>query len=131
VLAVEIDKGQGLLALLDLAGAEGLETIAIGDSEPDLAMFRVTSRSFAPRHISGRTIARMLGCRITDRAYQGGLLSAARMIVHPEGGRCPRCSCPPRPSGLFWDLLKIADCTPVESLARALTDPMALQAFVR
>ena len=132
VCAREVDKGKGLLALLALAGVEEAETIAIGDSEADLAMFRVASRSFAPRHISARSTARMLGCRIAGRAYQPGLLSAVRSIVHPRGDRCPRCEGGGRPpaDGLFWDLLKEADRPPLVSLLRALADPMSLQAFL-
>ena len=133
VLAREVDKGKGLRALLALAGIEDAETVAIGDSEADLAMFRVASRSFAPRHISTKSTARMLGCRIAGATYQPGLLSAVRSIVHPHEGRCSRCdggaSAPA--DGLFWDLLKAADRHPLESLARALADPMSLQAFLR
>jgi len=133
VLAREVDKGKGLQALLALAGVEDADTIAIGDSEADLAMFRVASRSFAPRHISAKSTARMLGCRIAGRTYQPGLLSAVRSIVHPREDRCPRCECgaPPPADGLFWKLLKEADRRPLESLARALADPMSLQAFLR
>jgi hydroxymethylpyrimidine pyrophosphatase-like HAD family hydrolase len=132
VLAAEVDKGKGLLALLALAGMEGAETVAIGDSEPDLPMFRVASRSFAPRHISARTVALRLGCRITGRSYQPGLLSAVRAIVHPQGGRCERCEgCRPTADGLFWRLLNAADRTRLGSLLRALADPLALQAFLR
>jgi hydroxymethylpyrimidine pyrophosphatase-like HAD family hydrolase len=134
VLAREVDKGKGLLALLALAGVEQTETIAVGDSEADLAMFRVASRSFAPRHISAKATARLLGCRITDRTYQPGLLSAVRSIVHPGGeDRCPRCEDGggPAAEGLFWELLKEADRRPLYSLARTLADPMSLQAFLR
>jgi hypothetical protein len=133
VRAHEVDKGKGLLALLALAGVEGAHTIAIGDSEADLAMFRVASRSFAPRHISVKSTARMLGCRITGRPYQRGLLSAVRSIVHPRRDRCLRCedSGPAAVDGPFWELLKEADRRPLDSLARALADPMSLQAFLR
>jgi trehalose-6-phosphatase len=133
VLAREVDKGNGLLALLALAGVDGAETIAVGDSEADLAMFRAASRSFAPRHISVQSIARRLGCRIAGQAYQPGLLSAVRSIVHPRPGPCARCegSGYPAPDGLFWELLREADRGPLDSLARALADPMSLQAFRR
>jgi len=133
ILAREVDKGKGLLALLQLAGCEDLETIAIGDSEPDLAMFRVAGRSFAPSHISGRGVARLLGCHIADRPYQPGLLRAVRRIVHARGGRCASCQpCPaPAGEGLWWELIKAADRPPLASLLRALADPRALQAFVR
>ena len=133
ILAREVDKGRGLRALLELAGHEDVDTIAIGDSEPDLAMFRVARRSFAPSHISGRAVARLLGCRITARSYQPGLLSAVRSIVHADGGRCAKCeSCPqPADDGLWWELMKTADRKPFESLLRALADPATLQTFVR
>ena len=133
VLAREVDKGKGLLALLELAGRKDMETVAIGDSEPDLAMFSVAGRSFAPSHISGRSVARLLGCRIADRSYQPGLLSAVRWIVHPEGGRCPRCRAGRRrpADGLLWKLFNAADRRPAGALLRALADPLALQAFVR
>jgi hydroxymethylpyrimidine pyrophosphatase-like HAD family hydrolase/adenine/guanine phosphoribosyltransferase-like PRPP-binding protein len=135
VLAREVDKGSGLLALLALAGQLGIETIAIGDSEPDLAMFRVASRSFAPWHIPARGVASLLGCRIADRSYQSGLLRIVRSVVHPDGGRCDRCRSadPPRPrdNDLFWGLLQAADRPHPALLLRALLDPMALQVFVK
>jgi hypothetical protein len=134
VLPKEVDKGTGLLALLALAGQREIETIAIGDSEADLAMFRVASRSFAPSHISGRAVARLLGCRIADRSYQSGLLRIVRSIVHPEGGRCDRCQAAdrawPEDKDLFCGLLEAADRTRPHLLLRAMLDPMALQAFV-
>jgi hypothetical protein len=133
VLPKETDKGAGLLALLALAGQRAIETIAIGDSEADLAMFRVASRSFAPSHISGRAVARLLGCRIADRSYQPGLLRIARSIVHPEGGRCDRCRAAdpawPADKDLFRGLLEAADRPRPHLLLRAMLDPMALQAF--
>lgn len=135
VVAREVDKGSGLLALLALAGQSGIEAIAIGDSEPDLAMFRVAHRSFAPSHMSGREVASLLGCRIADRSYQPGLLRIVRSIVHPDGGRCDRCRSagPPRPRGndLFWELLRAADRPWPALLLRALFDPMALKAFAK
>jgi hydroxymethylpyrimidine pyrophosphatase-like HAD family hydrolase len=133
VLADGVDKGSGLLALLALAGANGVETIAIGDSEPDLAMFRVASRSFAPSHMSARAVACQLGCRIASRSYQPGFLGAVRTIVHPRGDHCPRCNAcrGPHGDGLFWKTLEAADRHPFRSLLRALADPQALKAFQR
>jgi hydroxymethylpyrimidine pyrophosphatase-like HAD family hydrolase/orotate phosphoribosyltransferase len=133
VLARETDKGRGLLALMDLAGLEAGDAVAIGDSEPDLPMFRAAGRSFAPRHISGREVARQLGCRIAPAPYQRGLLAAVEEIVHADGRRCARCAPPPRPrdGGLFWELLVAADRKASASLLRALADPRSLQAFVR
>lgn len=133
VVAKEVDKGRGLLALLALAGQENLDTIAIGDSEPDLAMFRVAKRSFAPAQISCGSLARQLGCRIVDSAYQPGLLRAVQSIVHPAGGeRCRRCDqAAPEARDFVWQLLKTADESRLRTLFRAMLDPMALRMFVR
>src|SRR3989442_4600021 len=84
VLAKETDKGRGLEALLALSGTDSYETIAVGDSEADLPMFRVARRSFAPSHISCRPAAVRLGCRIADGAFQPGLLGIVRSIVQPR-----------------------------------------------
>jgi len=135
VLAKETDKGRGLEALLALSGNDGCETIAVGDSEADLPMFRVARRSFAPSHISCRSAATRLGCRIADGAFQPGLLGIVRSIVHSGGGHCDRCrSCdgwPPEGGTLFWSLLEAADQSRRRLLLRALVDPTALQAFVK
>jgi len=134
IVAKEVDKGQGLVALLALAGQCDLETIAIGDSEADLAMFRVATRSFAPAQIPCRAVARALGCRIAGRAFQGGLLESVRALLHPGGGRCARCRAgdrvgPGEADPLFWELLEAADRGRPRRLLQALLDPMCLQAF--
>jgi len=56
-----------------------------------------------------------------------------RSIVHPHRGRCARCERggPPAADDLFLELLKEADRRPLGSLARALADPLSLQAFLR
>ena len=133
VMASEVDKGKGLRALLELAGLPGLETVAIGDSEPDLAMFQAAGSSCAPRHISGRAVAQLLGCRIARRAYQPGLLDAVRSILHPDGRSCGRCDtcATPLAEGLVWDLLRTADRPALSSSVRALLDPLAWRTFVK
>jgi hydroxymethylpyrimidine pyrophosphatase-like HAD family hydrolase len=132
VLAGETDKGKGLLALVALSCREGLETIAIGDSEPDLPMFCAASRAYAPRHIGGRAVARLLGCTIAPRSYQLGLLSAVDSIVH-GGGRCPECPGAPRADEpeLFAGLLRAADGSRLAAIVRALADPMSWRSFVK
>src|SRR5260370_1315371 len=70
IVAKETDKGTGLLCLLKLFGLKADEVVAIGDSEPDLPMFRVAHSSFAPGHISCRREAKLLGCWIADLPYQ-------------------------------------------------------------
>jgi hydroxymethylpyrimidine pyrophosphatase-like HAD family hydrolase len=135
VVAREVDKGKGLLALLDLAGRANAETVAVGDTEPDLAMFRAATRGFAPAHTSCARLARSLGCRIAGLPYQRGLLEIVRSLVHADGGRCEQCArCRGRLAegpDLFVDLLEAADRGGRSALLRALLDPLALQVFVR
>jgi hydroxymethylpyrimidine pyrophosphatase-like HAD family hydrolase len=134
ILAKEVDKGTGLAALLDWVGLAGADTVAVGDSEPDLAMFRVARRCFAPANVGCARLARFLGCRIARRPYQAGLLEIVRGLVHPDGRRCERCRAgeQPWPKGqdLFLDLLEAADRGKWATLLRAVLDPRAFQVFV-
>jgi hydroxymethylpyrimidine pyrophosphatase-like HAD family hydrolase len=129
VTAKEADKGHGLDALLQLAGFSGLHTIAVGDSEPDLPMFRVASQSFAPANISCPSLATLLRCHIVDKGYQPGLLQIARSVLHPRGDRCQQCEIDTNANenDLFFHLLQVADETRAKRLIRALLDPMAVE----
>jgi hydroxymethylpyrimidine pyrophosphatase-like HAD family hydrolase len=132
VIAKETDKGRGLAALLQLAGKGELETVAVGDSEPDLPMFRVASHSFAPANISCRTTATLLQCRISDKAYQAGLLQIVRSLLHTDGDRCEQCEIGMKAGqdGLFFRLLQVADQSRMKRLVQTFLDPMALPAVV-
>jgi hypothetical protein len=134
VLAGETDKGRGLTALLDLAGRPEADVVAVGDSEADLAMFRVAGRSYAPAHISCAAAARRLGCHVVGAPYQRGLLEASRLAVHPRGERCARCRPADLPMvlerDLFAKLLRVADRSRLASLFWPLFDPKITQAFV-
>ncbi len=135
ITAKEVDKGTGLAALRDWVGLADAETLAVGDSEPDLAMFRQATRAFAPSHISCARQARLLGCRIDAQPYQRGLLNIVRFLAHPDGGRCQRCVSGDTPwagtENLFLDLLQAADGKRSVALLRALFDPKAYEVFVR
>jgi len=135
ILAKEINKGTGLLSLLSFVRLPADDVLAIGDSEPDLAMFRVANRSFVPGNVSCRHEARLLGCWVATRPYQPGLLQIARKIVHPEGGTCDSCrainSGWPKDSDLFASLLSVADKKPLSLLLRNSFDPSALAALFR
>jgi hydroxymethylpyrimidine pyrophosphatase-like HAD family hydrolase len=135
VIAAECNKGEGLRALLSLAGHSGWETSAVGDSEPDLAMFHAATRCFAPSQIGCPGPARLLGCQIATRPYQLGLLEIVRSLVHPDGKTCHRCRFPgvalSTPDRLFRQLLHTADQSTVTSLIRSLLDPRAIRAFLR
>jgi len=134
VIAAEVDKGRGLQALLSWVGLEDADTTAVGDSSPDLAMFRVARRCFAPAQIGCAREARLLGCRIAAQPDQPGLLNIARQLVHPNGKRCPHCDEFTRswPRGeLFFDLLEAADKSQWSLLFRAVLDPKAWRVFVK
>jgi hypothetical protein len=135
IKAKSVDKGKGLSALLALAGRPGLDTVAVGDSEPDLAMFRAAKRSFAPGNILCRAEAEALGCRVVRRSFQCGLFDIARLIVNPNGGRCERRRLE-RTSlagaeSFILGLLKTADNNRWALLLRSLLDPMAMEALLR
>ncbi len=135
ILAKENNKGTGLLSLLAFVGLPADDVLAIGDSEPDLAMFRVVHRSFAPGNISCRREAYLLGCHVAHLPYQPGLLQIVRKIAHPEGGTCHRCRAIdagwPKDSSLFVSLLTVADRKPLSLLLRNSFDPSALAAVFR
>ena len=135
VVAKGVDKGTGLVALRDWALTKDAETIAIGDGVPDLAMFRVATRSFAPANVGPRRQARLLGCQIASRSYQEGLLEIVRKIVHPDDRNCERCSegqrFPRNDNDLFLSLLQAADQKWTTNLLRAVFDPTAYRVFVR
>jgi hydroxymethylpyrimidine pyrophosphatase-like HAD family hydrolase len=135
ITAKRVDKGKGLGALLALAGRPGLDTVAVGDSEPDLAMFRAAKRSFAPGNILCRAAAEALGCRVVRRSFQRGLLDIARLIANPNGGRCERPwlerASLAGAESFILGLLKTADNNRWALLMRALLDPMAMDALLR
>ncbi|MBI1866800.1 MAG: HAD family phosphatase [Methylocystis sp.] len=135
VMAKDVDKGVGLRALLEAAKQRPLETVAIGDSEPDLAMFRVADRSFTPGKIGRPDLVQAIGGKVARAAAQRGLLEIVRSLIHPDGGSCPVC--PPTElvcgaqDALFLDLLETADKNRLTLLLRALLHPKALRAFVQ
>ncbi len=124
IVAKEVDKGTGLVALRDWVLEKDAETIAVGDSEPDLAMFRVATRSFAPANVGPRRQARLLGCQIASHPDQQGLLEIVRKIIHPNNGHCERCDHGeqfPRDDGdLFLSVLQAADQRWTTNLRRAI-----------
>jgi hypothetical protein len=135
ITAKETDKGKGLQALLSIARVAAADVTAVGDSEPDLAMFRVAGGSFAPGNISCKREAQLLGCRVAKSTYQRGLLEIVRTILHPGGGSCVRCreieSHWLANKGLFVSLLNAADKKPLSLLFRHGCDPRLLTVFRR
>lgn len=133
IVAKETDKGIGLRALLAHVGLPTVEVLAIGDSEPDLAMFRVARRSFAPGNVTCGRQARLIGCHVASRLYQPGLLQIARKIAHSHGGACDDCRSVetswPKGKNLFVSLLSAADQKSRSVLLRNLFNPSLLKLF--
>jgi hydroxymethylpyrimidine pyrophosphatase-like HAD family hydrolase len=135
IMAKDVDKGTGLSVLRDWVLTPNAETVAVGDSDGDLPMFRAATHSFAPSNVSCVREARLLGCQIVRYPYQRGLLEIARSLVHPHGGSCERCAegkalRPGRPT-LFLELLQAADESQARNLFRGLFDPAVFKIFVR
>jgi hypothetical protein len=135
IVAKEADKGTGLAALRDWVLRDDAETIAVGDTEHDLAMFRMASRSFAPSNINCRRQAQLLGCQISHYPYQRGLLQIVTKIIHSNKERCEQCPVTQtrthRIDDLFMTVLQAADQTWTKSLAGAMFNPAAYRIFIR
>lgn len=126
IVAREADKGSGLIALRDKVLGPEAETIAVGDSKPDLAMFRLATRSYAPSNISCAAQASHLGCRFVDEPFQRGLLAIAKEITGEAGTSLPLAE-----GDLFFELLRIADRTHARKLLATVFDPKAYRIFLR
>jgi hypothetical protein len=135
IIAKDVGKGTGLAALRDWVVGQDAETIAVGDSEPDLAMFRVANRSFAPANIGCRHQARLLGCQIASYPYQQGLLEIVRNLVHVGDGRGERFVVDemtfPQQDDLFTTALQAADRSWTVNLLKAMFHPAAFRALLR
>lgn len=132
VVAKETDKGTGLVALRDWVLADDAETIAVGDTEHDLAMFRAATRSFAPSNINCRPQARLLGCRIARYPHQRGLLEIVGKIIHSDKARNILAEpLVPRGDDLFMTVLRAADQTWTTNFGNAVFNPAAYRIFMR
>jgi hydroxymethylpyrimidine pyrophosphatase-like HAD family hydrolase len=134
IVAKEADKGTGLAALRDWVLADDAETIAVGDTEHDLPMFRMASRSFAPSNINCRRLAQLCGCQISQFPYQRGLLEIVAKIIHSNKERCEQCAVTQththRIDDLFLTVLQAADQTWTKNLASAMFNPAAYKIFI-
>ena len=133
IVAKEADKGTGLVALRDRVLADDAETIAVGDTEHDLAMFRMATRSFAPANINCRAQARLLGCRTARYPHQRGLLEIVGKIINLDKapgvlGERPLI---PRDDDIFMTVLRAADQTWTTNLANAVFNRTAFRIFIR
>jgi len=106
------------------------ETIAVGDSEADLAMFKAATRSFAPANIGCRSAARLLGCEIMSEPYQRGLLQIAQRIVG-KTAPLPIRSAQSEHDKFLADIFAAADLPLAQRLWRVLRSGNALSILLR
>lgn len=71
ITAPGVDKGTGLLALCRHLGIEPADTVAIGDSEVDIPMFRVAGLAVAMA--DGAEVAKAAAARLTATADDDGV----------------------------------------------------------
>lgn len=134
VVAKESDKGTGLIALRDWVLTKDAETIAVGDTEHDLSMFRVATRSFAPSNIGCKGQARLFGCHIARYPYQRGLLEIVEKILLSRGSQKKhgaREAVKSYDDDLFMTILRAADESRRKNLLRAVFHPDAFRIFTR
>jgi hydroxymethylpyrimidine pyrophosphatase-like HAD family hydrolase len=135
ITSATANKGAGLKGMLALLDENESDTIAVGDTSPDLAMFHAASRCYAPSHISVRKEAIELGCRVVKGAYQNGFLEIARHITHADGGSCPDCVEPRFECGdycrVLMDFLGDIDSGRSRHLMRAMLDVRSIDAILR
>ncbi len=133
IIAREVDKGSGMRELVTLSGARDVHITAIGDSEPDLPMFSAADAAWAPGHISCRSAAALLGCRVAGSGYQAGLAEIVNRMVHADGAKCRKCldaqnGLPPH-TDLFARMMRTADLGLRQRLQQVLFSRHALNAF--
>ena len=127
IAARDLDKGTGLRALRDWVVGGACETIAVGDSEADLPMFREATRSFAPANLSCHDRARLLGCEMVGASHQRGLLEIARRLGAPiEHIQTAATS---EGEKLLLEIFAAADQPWMRHLLRALCKPANLRIF--
>lgn len=105
IVAGGVDKGTGVLALLEALGTPGqTPALVMGDTAADLPMLALASLPLAPANATPALSA--AGVPLTSRSYQAGLAQGVgRLIGHPPGA-CPRCR-PPRFSPRTRQLLAL------------------------
>jgi hypothetical protein len=130
IVARDVDKGTGLVALRDWVLGPEAETIAVGDSEADLAMFKAATRSLAPANIGCRSAARLLGCEIVSEPYQRGLLQIAQRIVGTEPP-LPLNAPPSEHERFVAEIFAAADLPLAKRLWRVLRSRNALSILLR
>lgn len=131
IVGRNLDKGTGLAALRNWAVGPHCETVAVGDSEADLTMFRAATRSFAPGNISCAHRAQVIGCEIVPQWYQAGLLEIARRLgaTKQESKFAPEASL--EQDRLMFEIFTAADASWTQHALRALRDPKCVRIFLR
>ena len=129
------DKGTGLVAMRDWVLGPNTETIAVGDQEPDLAMFARATHSYAPSNLTCRNQAKLFECNIVQQPYQRGLLNISRHILK-KLGRHPIAK-PQKQANLsageklFAAALSAADDRLLQRTLKSIASPRIFDIFIR
>jgi hydroxymethylpyrimidine pyrophosphatase-like HAD family hydrolase len=109
---VEVDKRTGLQQLVTILGIDtGTLALAVGDSPPDVAMFRLARMSAVPAN-GAPGIEKGTGAVRCRNAYGAGLAEAVGMLIGHRPGTCPDCALTRRPdasTALLLTLLAAQD----------------------
>jgi len=114
LVASGVNKGAGLLALVDALAADGGNrrpeiALAVGDTAADAPMLSLARSAFVPAHAAPE--AMVARAKRVRRPYQAGLaLAVAELLGHRPGG-CARCRVGQQTTerGLLLDLLSVAE----------------------
>jgi len=108
-----VDKGRGARLLASCLGAEAAVPLAmaVGDSEPDLALFALAERRYAPGNAA--SALRRASVTVLRQSGQLGFAEAVRRTVGHRPGSCDICRPPPlsRRSMLLLDVLAATERT--------------------
>jgi len=131
ITSASVNKGSAIPAMRTLTGQQAARVIAVGDTEPDLAMFQVADRSYAPAHTQVRELAALLGCKIAAGVFQNGFLEIAEDILRSENIEPSTLQKPvfeiPIRNRLLLDLLGEADLSDRQKLKRTVFDVKRLK----
>ncbi len=122
IVATEVNKANGLKALMRLLNEGGaVPVMAVGDSEPDVPMLRLSERGFVPAHAR-----RLADGNVTSvsRSYQRGFLQIVDEFLGHRREGCQVCdgllAPDPQPAKLLVALLSGFEGGRIRSLTSVL-----------
>lgn len=113
-VASDSDKGKAIDQYRSYSGFAGGITVAVGDSDEDISMFRKVVRSYAPSNCSEeiKKMARQDKCGVVQGPVQRGLLQIAELETGGQGGNLKQSLIAPENdslTNLVVELLSISE----------------------